>query len=72
MAQSLYSQDEQRNAIVDDLLRDAVHAEQQAIEGPFFPNITAESLLTYAAECRAKAATFGHGIKAINDYIAGK
>lgn len=41
-----------------DLLADAVFAETQAADGPFYPDrgITAETLLAYAAECRAKAA----------------
>ena len=38
-----------------DLLADATQAEDQAKSGPFFPGITKESLLAYAAECRAKA-----------------
>jgi len=43
---------------IDDQLRDAAAAERQAAEGPFYPDrdITRESLLAYAAECRATAA----------------
>ena len=39
-----------------DLISDAAHAEEQAANGPYFPGITKESLLAYAAVCRAKVA----------------
>lgn len=40
-----------------DLLNDAKYSEKQAAEGPFYPEkgITRESLLDYAAKCRAEA-----------------
>jgi len=49
-----YSQEEQIQMIRDDLLRDAVCAEEQAANGPYYPGVTRESLLAYAAECRHK------------------
>lgn len=36
-----------------DLLVDAEQSEKQAQDGPFFPGVTKETLLKYAAECRA-------------------
>lgn len=74
MAQSKYTVDEQRDAIVWDLLNDARHATEQAENGPYFPdlNITRDTLLAYAEKCTAQAAGFGHGAKAINNFIAGK
>lgn len=46
-----------------DLLSDAECSERQAKEGPFYPDrgITAESLLAYAAKCRAQAERYKAG-----------
>lgn len=51
------------NAALRDLLSDAVAPEEQAAAGPFWPErgITAESLLAYAAKCRAKAERYSAG-----------
>jgi hypothetical protein len=51
-----YSQADQIQMIKDDLLRDAICSEDQAQNGPYYPDkgITKESLLQYAAECRAQ------------------
>lgn len=51
------------SAALADLLADAAFAERQANEGPFYPErgITPESLLAYAAECWAKAASCRDG-----------
>lgn len=38
-----------------DLIADAECSEAQAANGPFYPGITRETLLAYAAECRQKA-----------------
>jgi len=40
-----------------DLLRDAAHAREQAVTGPFYPSndIISASLIKYAEECEAKA-----------------
>lgn len=53
-----YSPDELQSAWHDDQRRDAEHAEAQAANGPYYPEkgITRESLLAYAAECRAAMA----------------
>ena len=50
-------------AAIADQLSDAAFAERQAIEGPFYPErgITAESLLAYAAKCRAWVAAHSAG-----------
>jgi len=52
-----YSEAEQVQMIKDDLLRDAAHSEDQAENGPYYPEqgITRESLLVYAEECRESA-----------------
>ena len=52
-----YTEEELDAAWVADQLADARHAERQAAEGPVFPErgITRESLLAYAAYCRALA-----------------
>lgn len=52
-----YTKAELEEARVADLLVDARCAEEQAEQGPYYPDrdITRESLLKYAAECRAKA-----------------
>lgn len=47
-----YTPDELDNHAISDLLKDAECAEKQAKEGPFYPNITPESLWNYAKECR--------------------
>jgi len=54
-----YTESQLREFAVADQLRDAAQAERQAAEGPFYPDrgITRESLLAYAAECRASAAS---------------
>lgn len=61
-----------REAQVDawraDLIADAECAERQASEGPFYPGVTAESLLKYAAECRAKA---GNAESSLKDALKG-
>lgn len=60
---------EQRSAIVADLLRDATHAETQAVTGPFFPGVTAENLRAYAAQCRALAGASHWDVK---QFISGE
>lgn len=50
-----YSWSQQVEFYRQDLLSDAEHSEQQAAEGPYFPNVTRESLLAYAADCREEA-----------------
>ena len=45
----------QVNDFKTDLLNDAAFSEAQAAIGPFFPDVTKESLLKYAAECRERA-----------------
>lgn len=42
---------------VEDLLRDAEHAELQAEKGPFYPErgVTPEALKAYATRCRKAA-----------------
>lgn len=58
-----YTPEQLDSAAMADLIHDAELAEQQATEGPFYPerDITAESLLAYAADCRAKAAKYVGG-----------
>jgi hypothetical protein len=48
---------------LDDLRRDAESCERQAVDGPFYPDrdITAESLLRYAASCRETMARHAKG-----------
>jgi len=50
-----YTEQELDNAAIADQLADAEFAEKQAADGPYYPErgITRESLLTYAAQCRA-------------------
>lgn len=52
-----YTEAELAEAWQLDLLNDARCAEEQANEGPFYPDrgITAESLRAYAAKCRLEA-----------------
>ena len=65
-----YTADQLFDMARDDQQRDAIHAEGQACNGPFYPDrgITAESLLAYAAECRAAVAAMDEGAK--RRYIA--
>ena len=58
-----YTADELDNAAIADLLNDARCSEEQAANGPFYPErgITAQSLIAYAQECRAKAARYATG-----------
>ena len=58
MPKQHYSKEELAESWRRDLIADADFAERQANEGPFYPekNITRESLLAYAAKCRAEAA----------------
>lgn len=58
-----YTSEELDNAALRDLLSDAESCEEQAVTGPFYPErgITAESLLAYAAKCRAKAEMYRDG-----------
>lgn len=46
-----------------DLKADAEHCEAQAATGPFWPErgVTAESLLAYAARCRARIERYRDG-----------
>jgi len=73
-----YTPDEQLQAIYSDLLVDAKHAEQQAVEGPFFPErgITSDSLKAYAQDCRNKLARLqasdAPALTTVNRFIAGK
>jgi len=57
MTKTKYTEQEQIDFIKADLLNDARCAEEQAANGPFYPerNITRESLLAYAAKCRLEA-----------------
>ncbi len=50
-------------AALQDLAADACSSERQAYEGPFYPErgITRESLLAYAAKCRAKIERYADG-----------
>jgi hypothetical protein len=52
-----YCPDELEDMWKADLLRDAKHAREQAVSGPFFPekDITSASLIKYAEECEAQA-----------------
>ena len=58
-----YTPEELDNAALCDLLRDAECAEEQADNGPYFPDrgITRESLLAYAAKCRHHIAQYASG-----------
>ena len=58
-----YTAEELDNAALRDLLSDAESCEAQAVAGPFYPerDITTESLLRYAGECRAKAERYRSG-----------
>jgi hypothetical protein len=58
-----YTTAELDTAAIADLLNDARCSELQAIEGPFYPDrdITAETLMSYASQCRAKAAKYANG-----------
>jgi hypothetical protein len=58
-----HTQDELDYAALLDLVSDAVGAEAQAKDGPFYPEkgITAESLAAYAVKCRDKAARYSAG-----------
>ena len=52
-----YTGQELKDAYIADLINDAVKAEDQAENGPFYPDrgITKESLLSYAKKCRQEA-----------------
>jgi hypothetical protein len=58
-----YTTEELDHWALYDLISDAEQAEAQAADGPFYPKsgITRESLLAYAAECRAKAERYANG-----------
>jgi hypothetical protein len=58
-----YTAEELDDAALADLRSDAEQSERQANEGPFYPErgITAESLLAYAAKCRAAMETYAEG-----------
>jgi hypothetical protein len=58
-----YTADELDHWAIRDLEADVEQSEQQAVNGPFFPDrgITAESLLAYAAKCRAKIEQYRNG-----------
>lgn len=58
-----YTNEELDDAALRDILNDAECAERQASEGPFYPekDITPESLLKYAAKCRAQAQKYAGG-----------
>lgn len=58
-----YTREELDNAAIADLLNDARCSEEQATTGPFWPErgITAQSLLEYAAKCRAQAEKYRQG-----------
>lgn len=47
-----YTEEQAVCDIKADLLRDAEHAEHQAAHGPYYPNVTRESLTAYAQYCR--------------------
>ena len=58
-----YTDEELDSAAIRDLQVDAEQSEEQAVNGPFFPDrdSTAESLLAYAAKCRAKIELYRNG-----------
>ena len=58
-----YTPEELDQGALRDLICDAEQSERQAIEGPFFPEkgITRESLLAYAAKCRASVERYRNG-----------
>jgi hypothetical protein len=58
-----YSQSELDSAALRDLISDAETAEDQAVNGPFYPekNINPETLRAYAAKCRASAERYRDG-----------
>ena len=68
MAKAKYTEQELADFKRADLIADAEFAERQAAEGPFYPDrgITAESLLAYAAKCRAEAA---QDWKSVKDHV---
>lgn len=57
MTRTRYTPEELAKAWEMDLISDAICAEKQAMEGPFYPelDITRESLLKYAVKCREQA-----------------
>lgn len=63
MSRHRYTPEELDACAVLDWKHNAECAEKQAIEGPFYPEhgTTAESLLAYAAECRAKVEKYKNG-----------
>ena len=67
MAREHYTPAQQRAFFRKDLLSDAAQAEEQAAHGAFFPekDITRESLLRYARECRKQAQNAGPVLKRI-------
>lgn len=73
MKHTEYTEDEQYDACVKDLLNDADHADRQAQDGPYFPElgITAESLQQYAEECRQNAERMKHREVTLTQYIRG-
>ena len=52
-----YTGQELKDAAIADLINDAIQAEDQAENGPFYleRGITKESLLAYAKKCRQEA-----------------
>ncbi len=58
-----YTAEELDNAALQDLRSDIASAEDQAANGPFYPdrNITRESLLAYAAKCRLQVERYSAG-----------
>lgn len=58
-----YTREELDNAALWDLLNDAKNAEEQAADGPYYPEkgITKESLIAYAGKCREAAEKYKQG-----------
>jgi len=58
-----YTPEEMDTFAIEDLLNDATNSEDQAANGPFYPDrgITKESCLAYAAKCRAQATQYKNG-----------
>jgi hypothetical protein len=76
---------DQKQGIIDDLKIDIECARKQAENGPYYPNVTKESLLRYAENCEKTLAVmvngspeYNHEWKSINDkhmvedFIMGK
>jgi hypothetical protein len=63
-----YTTEQLHQFIIDDLENDARCAEEQAVAGPFYPNVTPESLRSYAIKCRSDIATMKAGAGKLDRY----